>query len=424
VIVSWVVVLSLAGSLVCAGWLFTRGRTRNVLACVVAVFIPFAYGPLVNLITGAAAFDGIVLDELDPAALGFFLAVAALTVADVLTPQRPTFTSPPMTRIYELLPVVLVVLAGFAAIRIATVGPAMLEVDKIARLEMAGSWHYPFLLFESYALAMYFVAARTGFYRSVYWINAACYLAYCLVTAERDFLFVGLAVLIHVQLFNPSVRSRWLVALGAGGAALAALLAALREGLEFSVSQALNQGSLPFVDTFMRDVVPAFYPYRAGSTYVEAVASLLPGVERHPLEGWLVSLYTPGAPVGYGFSLTAEAYVNFGPLGVPAVFLALGLSLRWIVNRSDRSDFWTYLSVVSVTAMFNALRGESGQLLRIVLYGAAFYAVLWLMSSRHVAAVTAPHGTGGGHPGPAGGPRKRPRKLTGLPRRGQASRLA
>jgi hypothetical protein len=415
-----VVVLSLAGSLACAGWLFTRGRTRNLLACVVAVFIPFAFGPLVNLITGGSAYDGIVPDELDPAALGFFLAVAALTVADVLTPQRTTFTTPAPARSYELLPVVLVVLAGYATARIATVGPAMLEVDKITRLELAGPWHYPYLLLQSYALAMYFIATRTGFYRSVYWINASCYLVYCLFTAERDFLFVGLAVLIHVQLFDPSMRSRRLVALGAAGAALAALLAALREGLEFSVSQALNQGSLPFVDTFMRDVVPAFYPYRDGATYVDAVAGLLPGVDRQPLEGWLVDLYSPGSPGGYGFSLTAEAYVNFGPLGVPAVFLVLGLTLRWIVNRIGRSDWWTYLSVISVTAMFNALRGESGQLLRIVLYGAAFYAVLWLVSSRaHTNVRRGPR-----VPGPAGDPLTGPRKLTGLPRRGQASRLA
>jgi oligosaccharide repeat unit polymerase len=266
----------------------------------------------------------------------------------------------------------------------------MIEVDKISRLEMAGPWHYPYLLLESYALATYFIAARTGFYRSVYWINAGCYLGYCLVTAERDFLFVGLALLIHVQLFSPSMRSRRLVVLGAAGGALAALLAALREGKEFSVSQALNQGSLPFVDTFMRDVVPAFYPYRNGGTYLDAVVGMLPGVHRQPLEGWLVDLYTPGAPVGYGFSLTAEAYVNFGPLGVPVVFLVLGLTLRWIVNRADRSDWWTYLSVVAVTAVFNGVRGESGQLVRIVLYGSAFYGVLWLVSSRRTTPVTAP----------------------------------
>jgi oligosaccharide repeat unit polymerase len=380
------VVLGLTGSLVVLGWLFTRGRTRNVLLCVAAVFVFLAFGPLVNLVLGESVYLGIVSANLGSAAVGFLLAILGLALADLVLAQRQSFTPPVATRTYELFPLVMVGLAGYALAKISTVGPSMLGLDKLERIELAGPWHYPYLLVETFAVALYFVAQSTRFYRTLYWVNAGAYVAYCLVTTERDFLFVGLAVLIHMQLFDPVIRSRRLILLGAVGVTLAALLAALREGLTFGLTQALNQGSIPFVDTFIRYLVPDYLPYRWGETYLDGVLGVLPdalfATPTQALDAWLVELYAPGSPGGYGFSLTAEAYLNFGPLGVPVVFFALGLALRWVLNRAGRSDWSTYLSVVMLTAAFGALRGETAQFVRVVLYGALFFAALHVLSSR------------------------------------------
>jgi O-antigen polysaccharide polymerase Wzy-like protein len=385
---SWGVVASLGGTLVLLAWLSRRGGTRNVLLCVAAVFAFFAYGPLVNLLMGEQAYRGIVADELVPAALGFLLAVAGLTAADLLLPQRKDIPNPGgAERTYELLPFLLVGLTCYALVQLVTVGPAMFAVDKLSRIELAGPWHYPYLLAEMFAAATFFIARRVGFYRTLYWINACVYVAYCLVAAERDFLFVGLAVVVHLHLFDPAVRSRRMVALGAAGVGLAALLAALREGLSFGLAQVLNQGSIPFVDTYMRAAVPDRYPFRHGETYLDALLGLLPHAfytPREPgLSQWLVDLYVPGAEAGgYGFSLTAEAYVDFGTAGIPVVFLLTGLALRWVVNRAGRSDWATYLSIVAVIAVLLALRGDSAQVVRILLYGTVLFALLHVLSTR------------------------------------------
>ncbi|OLF06593.1 O-antigen polysaccharide polymerase Wzy [Actinophytocola xanthii] len=383
----WALVLNLAGSLVMLGWMFRRGGTRNVLLGVGVVFAFMAYGPLVNLILGESTYGGIVIAHLPAASTGFLLALVGLAFADLLQPQRQVRVPATSPRTYELLPIILAGLAGYAAVRILTLGPAMLGADKLTRIELAGRWHYPYLLAETFAVALYFVARRTAFYRALYWLNAAAYVAYCLVTTERDFLFVGLAVLVHVQVFDPSMRSRRLVVLGVASVALAAFLAALRENLTFGLAQALNQGSIPFVDTFVRLVVPDFWPYRFGESYLEA---LNPRGEL--LQTWLVNLYAAGSSGGYGFSLTAEAYLNFGTLGVPVVFVALGLLVRWTVNQAGRSEWTTYLSVLLLTAVLTTLRGESAQLVRMMGYGVVFFAVVWLGSSRSRTPTGVAHG--------------------------------
>jgi oligosaccharide repeat unit polymerase len=385
-VVSLGVVFSLTGSVAILAWLFARGRTRNVLLCVAAVFVFMAFGPLLNLIMGESAYEGIVETELGPTSIGFLSALVGLAFADLVLPQRRTLTRPAPARKYELFPLLMVGLTGYALLKIGTIGPSLLGVDKLERIELAGPWHYPYLLVETFTVALYFVALRTRFFRVLYWVNASTYVVYCLVTTERDFLFVGLAVLIHVQLFDTTVRTRRLVLLGTAGVALGALLAALREGLSFGLTQALNQGSIPFVDTYVRHLVPDYLPHLHGRTYLDGVLGVLPDAfysrDVQPLDAWLVDQYAPGSSGGYGFSLTAEAYLDFGVVGIPVQFFVLGLLVRWVLNRADRSDWSTFLSVVMVTAVFGALRGDTAQLVRILLYGAVFFAVLHLLSSR------------------------------------------
>lgn len=381
----WLVALNLAGSIAVLVWLHRRGGAHNALLCVGAVFLFFAFGPLVNVLMDEEVYQGIVEDRLAQASTGFLLALVGLLLADLVLPQRTGFVvdrQPP--RNYLLLPLVMVALSGYAVALVAIRGPLMVGADKLERIALAGSWHYPYLLVETFALALWFAARRTPFTHALYWVNAGCYLVYCLTTNERDFIFLGFALLIVRGLFAGQVRSRGLVAFGVVGVALASALATMREGLAFSVAQTLNQGSIPFVDTYVMTVVPDADPYRFGQTYVEAVASVVPRLrvgDRPPLDEWLVSLYAPGSNTGFGFSLTAEAYLNFGVAGIPVVFFLVGLGVRAVVNRCDRSDFTTYLTVVVLAAVCYALRGDSAQLVKSVVYGAVFFGMLHAVST-------------------------------------------
>ncbi|MET0237946.1 MAG: O-antigen polysaccharide polymerase Wzy [Kibdelosporangium sp.] len=379
------VALNLAGSLVILVWLYRRGRARNVLFSVSAVFLFFTFGPLVNLLLDQPVYFGIVAETVSQASTGFLLALVGLLAADIIKPQRSSFATDGLVpvRTYDLLPLVLGCLASYAAYVLATAGPEMIGADKLARIELAGQWHYPYLLMETFALALYVIAQRTRFTRNLYLANAAVYLVYCLVTTERDFIFVGFALLIQRQLFRRGVRSGRLILFGTVSVVLASGLATVRENLEFGVTQTLNQGSVLFVDSFVMNAVPGTYPYRLGQTYLDAVTSVLQlsWSDRLPLDEWLVSLYTPGWTGGYGFSLTAEAYLNFGMLGIPVVFALIGLGVRSLVNRCDQSDLAAYLTVLAIAGLLNALRGDSAQLLKIVVYGTVFFAVLHVVSS-------------------------------------------
>ncbi|MET0133369.1 MAG: O-antigen polysaccharide polymerase Wzy [Kibdelosporangium sp.] len=409
------VALNLAGSLLILAWLYRRGRARNVLFSVAAVFVFFAFGPLVNLLLDQPVYFGIVTGTVSQASTGFLLALVGLLAADLIKPQRSSFDVERLVpvRTYDLLPLVLMCLASYAAYVLATGGPEMIGADKLARIELAGQWHYPYLLLETFALALYVIARRTRFTRNLYWVNAAFYLVYCLVTTERDFIFVGFALLIQRQLFSRGVRSGRLILFGTAGVVLASGLATVRENLEFGVAQTLNQGPVLFVDSFVMNAVPESYPYRLGQTYLDAATSVLQvsWSDRPPLDEWLVSLYAPGWIGGYGFSLTAEAYLNFGMLGIPVVFALIGLGVRSLVNRCDQSDLAAYLTVLAIAGLLNALRGDSAQLLKIVVYGMVFFAVLHIVSSAtdsHQLRRAAGQGDGQGRGGAVAGRPRRP----------------
>jgi hypothetical protein len=378
------VLLNLAGSVVIVAWLYRRGRARNVLLCVAAVYVFMAFGPLVNLLMDETAYRGIVADKVELASTGFLLALGGLLVADLVMAQRDTFDASRLpAKTYDLLPVVLAALACYAVFALVTEGPLMAGADKLLRIELAGSWHYPYLLLETFAMALYVVARRTRLTHILFWINAALYLAYSLMTNERDFIFVGFALLVQRQLLSRTARSARLILFGAAGVVLASMLATLRENTELSLTQTLNIGSIPFVDTFVMDRVSDGEPFRHGHTYLDAVVSMLPAQpsEELSLSRWLVGLYARGSTGGYGFSLSGEAYLNFGLPGIVVVFFAVGLWLRFVVNRCDRSDFSAYLTVVLLATLLYALRGDSAQLLKTVAYGSIFFALLQLVSS-------------------------------------------
>jgi oligosaccharide repeat unit polymerase len=383
-----VVLVDLAVSLAVLVRLYVRGGTRNVLVSIAAVFLFVSFGPLVNLIAGASAYSGIVVEEIPRAATGFALALMAMAVADLVAPQRQTFDqarAARSTKMYEPLPVALACLAAYSLFVLVTRGLPMTGLDKLERIALAGPWHRNYLLLEAFALSMYFIAMRTPLTRNIYWVNVGLYLLYSLATAERDFIFILLSVLIQAQLLRNRSGSTRLVLVGATCIAVASFLAAARQTQELSLEQTLNLGSIAFVDTFVMSVVPDYLPHRNGTTYLDTVLDILPDWlytrSTPPLSKWLVDLYVPGSNGGYGFSLTGEAYLNFGMVGIPVVFFLITLLHRFIVNRSDRSDWWTYLNVLFVATFMYSLRGDSLQFVKTIFFGVIFFGLCYVPSS-------------------------------------------
>lgn len=396
-----VVLACLVSSGILLALMHVRSGGRSVLFFVAAFFALFAFGPVVNHVLGNTIYAGIRVEHIDEACVGFTLALAGLALADAV-PGRgrerpepradpgdpgPDDPSPDPRLLYQLHPPLLALLALYGAVQVARLLPIALSAGKIEQIALAGPGHRIYLLVELCAVSTYFLTRRTPLLRRLWAVNAVAYVAYCLVTSERDFLFVLFTVVLFRQvLVRHRKPSRVVVLAGVGSVLAAALLSSGRAGEVFDLTGVLNQGSLLFVDTFVIGWVPERTGYSHGGTYLQTVRALAPGWLHDSgavgLSEWLVDRYAPGSGGGYGFSLSAEAHLNFGPAGVLPVFLVLGLAVRAAVDRFGRSEFGTFFAVHCTAVVLYALRGDSSQLVKSALYGAVFFLVLRATSGR------------------------------------------
>lgn len=359
-----------------------RGGTRNVLLVVCSFFYLFAYGPVVALLAGRDVYRGIVRDQVSTAAIGFALALCALVAADACAPQRRHFDPPPhrRDRAFILIPVFYVALIAYASLILLGNYSVLLVGNKLQQVAAAGSGHSIYLVLELCAVSLYFSARRSPLLTVLWCTNLIAYVGYSLLTSERDFLLVIVSVLVHRELLANRSRNVRMAGLGISATVLATFLFTLRSNQEFDPVGVLDQGSILFVDSFLMERFPSLHPYERGATYVDTVISVLPSwlvdTGTIPLNQWLVQAYASGSNSGYGFSLTGEAYMNFGLVGIPVVFFVLGMAHRYVVNRADRGDWWCYTSVYSTTVLMYALRGDSSQLLKSLLYGTGVFLVL------------------------------------------------
>ncbi|GAA2360439.1 O-antigen polysaccharide polymerase Wzy [Dactylosporangium salmoneum] len=365
--------------------LFAGGR-RDMLAYLAAYFFVFGFGPVLSYLLGGTIYFGTNTALIGRAALGLLLAFAGVLAAGLLVRQRRDLADPrtvPTHRRLPLVPAVSAVLALYGLGVLAWGGPAFVAGTKLDRIAVAGPGHYDYLLLQMFASALYFVAHETSTGRFAYRLNLAVYVAYCLATGERDFVFVLFALVLHREMVLRRRLPRsvvWGAALLLGATALFGLRGGDAGGS--AAGQILNQGSVLFVDTWVMTHVPSAEPYQHGASYLHALVNLVPGHPQPPLAQWLVDRYAPGSASGYGFSLTGEAYVNFGLAGIPVVFAGLTAVHRWLANRIDRAPGYAYASLLFTVAWMYGFRGESESLVKTCVYGVLFYGVIRLVSSK------------------------------------------
>jgi oligosaccharide repeat unit polymerase len=129
---------------------------------------------------------------------------------------------------------------------------------------------------------------------------------------------VGICFLLQVLAIVASFRS-------------SGLNAASKEGVKIENNAAVDavaeMGGTMFCLIKTENIVPSKQPYRYGKSYVYAFTTLIPNLgfwEIHPakkesnLGDWLTEEL--GLGYGTGFSMTAEAYANFGYFGFIAFF--------------------------------------------------------------------------------------------------------
>ena len=142
------------------------------------------------------------------------------------------------------------------------------------------------------------------------------------------------------------------------------------------------------------ELVPSARPYDCGIDYLYAASTLFPNLfwNLHPavarglLSSWLVWEVDPffaEAGGSYDFSCIAEAYLNFGSIGVPAVMLVLGLLYSKFVLWAQRSRDPLKLAMVATYGVFvlKYARTEASWIVRpLVWYALVPYALVLLVA--------------------------------------------
>ena len=383
--------LSLLGSLAFLLLILIRRGLSDPLVIMLSFYLFFAFGPVVNYLSGELIYFGIKPDLIPTASLIFFLATFGMAaVAWCIPLNREAFvqsTLLPRPLANILLPANLVMSALSLALLLRFFIGGGFGLDKIRSIALVGEqFHYLYLLIELYLTAFYFNIGREKSHRLAYLLNFGCYLFYCLAIGERDFIFTLLSIGIHWSLTRPNSRKQKMKLL-LGGFLLTlggTLIFVMRDGAGLAgevgspLTAILNQGSLLFVNTYTLHLLNNGTEYFWGMTYIYAFMNLLPsGIwsTGFNLPGWLRQHYAPESTSGYGYGLDAEGFLNFSWAGVLLTFVGLGLWQRKIFNLKFARGFALYLSVFSVAFTMYSLRNDS-----TALFKGHFYAVISYMA--------------------------------------------
>jgi oligosaccharide repeat unit polymerase len=149
-------------------------------------------------------------------------------------------------------------------------------------------------------------------------------------------------------------------------------------GIDNPVVSAISEmGHSMCTVSYTLELFPSHRPYDNGASYLYALLAAMPNVawSVHPttahgyLSTWLVRTVEPATAAmggGLGYSYIAEAYANFGWIGVPALLFLFGLAAGKLsflaMRRSDSAMLALTAAVLAVAIMY--ARAETADFVR------------------------------------------------------------
>jgi hypothetical protein len=154
-------------------------------------------------------------------------------------------------------------------------------------------------------------------------------------------------------------------------------------------------GSTLAVAAYSLELVPAERAYDKGWGYAYAASTVFPNLfwDLHPAVAqgrytdWLVRRVNPWVAErggSLGFSIVAEAYVNFGALGGPVFLGLVGFAFSYFAGRSEAGDVARMAACAAFLAFWLFVaRGETGAMVRpLVWYSLVPYGLVVALSTR------------------------------------------
>ena len=364
-------ILTIAGILLLL--FFRKGVQSGIIAYVAAYFAYFSLGPVINLVLGQEIYDKTVLSEVNDASVAYLVVLGVWLIVDIVVPDSTDLQKDPYWRRdegkrwtgYTLLLIALTLFGTFYAVRLAILSP----FEKAVSVGTAAPFHYQYVLLESIALSMLFYIWPDRTARFWYSLNAISFIAYGLLGAERDFIFLAFSLFLHALAFGLFKAARWTPFVAAGFAVLATWIFSIRGNGEVSSAGVLNQGSVLFVDTVLLSRSPILDTDATESYWNMVSGGASPDFTS--LSDWFVDFYLgAGAQTGYGYSMVGEARLNAGLVGVAAVFAALALFHQLMLAKASTWRPGLFFAPLFMTFLMYAMRGDLQMLVNSLVYGA------------------------------------------------------
>lgn len=366
---------------------------RDPLLMIGIYYLYFSFGPILNIALGNNIYFGIIEDRISQATTIFALGTLGLFIGSLSLrlnlPSSEDIARVSQTNLFGFNFVLGLVIV-YSAFILFTIGFTALAIaGKLDRISLISPQiHYPYLLLQFFLISFYFLARNHRLMFRLYLLNAALYCAYCLIFNERDFVFLAASILFFAFIISDEKRRSF--ALIRRGALIGVTLitwsvfafSARMETPGGFVESMLNQGSLLFINTQILEYID-LTNYLLGETYVNSMLSVLPGFlyeADYSLSTWFVDYYAPGGRSGYGFALDAEAYLNFGYLGVVVFFGLIAVGIRLVFATARQTPMGVFFSVFLMAFIMYAIRNDSLGLVNATFYAFVFYLFVLLLS--------------------------------------------
>ncbi len=168
-----------------------------------------------------------------------------------------------------------------------------------------------------------------------------------------------------------------------------------KENLFIKVIFEMGGSMFPLINVML--LVPGFFGFRYGESYLYSLTTIIPNLgfwDAHPgaikahLGNWLQDVL--GLDYGPGFSMAAEAYINFGWFGILFMML-LGCFYGWLFSLISRKEepeqynpivFFFVFSILSLTIM--TVRNSFIETVRAFFYYTIPVCVLCIMIAEYI----------------------------------------
>ncbi|MBS4149329.1 O-antigen polysaccharide polymerase Wzy [Stutzerimonas balearica] len=316
---------------------FARRRKISAIDIYLVLYIYFFAGPFFASLLGYDIYAGIQLDYLDEALLILSVAVFAMMLGSWLPMKFDRFpdlfsAAGGKKNIFVILPIFALLLVFLALSGLYRNGIIQSGMNKTEKILAAGIYHYAVITLVPAALIAYM--ALTVEVRRNYLVFMFCVFFYCLYSllmGERDFLLLALPI--YFWLIRDVFTSlRYPLLIFFASIFLFVSMSGGRSDIfnQGFASSLLNQGSNLMVMTNILQYVDRGGDLIWGGSYISTLVNLITAGFVNMLEPrsvWFSNYYSSGAGA-YGFSLEAEAFLNFGITGVVIIFFAMALTMR------------------------------------------------------------------------------------------------